>query len=151
MKNRSSSPRVVRAACLALGLSLLLASPGMAEDAAPAPDPVQLVNELAKVAADKDAAWHAKWDAYAAAKDAIAAEAESLEGQVDAEGEPVKGPAALRYEEIRKLVADSMRREELPVTGWIMAFFAASLLWGGFAVCIAIARKSGKHVDPDAD
>ena len=44
-----------------------------------------------------------------------------------------------------------LRRETLPVTGWIMGFFGASLLWGGFAVCVAIARKTGRHIDPEAD
>ena len=51
--------------------------------------------------------------------------------------------AQARYEEIRPQVADAMRRNELPVSAWIMGVFGATLMWGGLAFCIGVARKKG--------
>jgi len=50
--------------------------------------------------------------------------------------------ARLRYLAIRPAVADALRRESVPTSGWVLGIFAALLLWGGMAVCILIAVKA---------
>ena len=52
--------------------------------------------------------------------------------------------AQARYEEIQPQVADAMRRNDMPTSAWIMGIFGASLLWGGLAFCIGVARKKGR-------
>lgn len=106
--------------------------------------PLQVVEDLAEIIKDEDAKWIDKWNAYKAAKDAIDAEKAAIEDED-------QRVAAKRYSEIQEDVADGIRRDTLPVSGWLMGFFGASLLWGGFAVCIAIAIRAGKKVAPDAE
>lgn len=48
------------------------------------------------------------------------------------------------YMEIQPLVADGLRREDVPLSGWLMGLFGGALLWGGMTVCIIIAIKSGR-------
>ena len=45
---------------------------------------------------------------------------------------------------VQTRVADALRRDELSLSEILMGFFAASLLWGGFAVTVTIALRSEK-------
>jgi len=90
------------------------------------------VHRLAEVIAQKDASWDAKQAAYRAVHDALK----------DAKG-PEAEAARAAYVDIRADVANAIRREELPAFGWLMAFFGATLMWGGLAFCIGVARKKG--------
>lgn len=100
------------------------------------PTHLEIVEELASYVAREDADFDGANPLYKRAKEAIAAEAEGA-----AEDDPK--PAAARYEEIRGAVANAMRRDELPASAWIMGVFGASLMWGGLAFCIGVARKKG--------
>ena len=91
----------------------------------------KLAAHLAKGGADFDNTN----DLYKAAKKAIEEEADSKPAD--------QRPAAKRYAEIQPQVAEAMRREALPASAWIMGVFGASLLWGGLAFCIGVARKKG--------
>ncbi len=93
---------------------------------------LQKVQKLAEVVAQKDASWDARWDAYRAVRD----------GWKTAKGQDAEAAKAA-YEAIRADVANAIRREELPASGWLMAFFGATLMWGGLAFCIGVARKKG--------
>ncbi len=98
--------------------------------------PLAVVEELAAYVATDDTDFDGTNKLYKAAKAAIAAEAEAIE---DADARP----AAKRYAEIQSQVADAMRRDSLPTSAWLMGFFGATLLWGGMAFCIGVARKRG--------
>lgn len=50
--------------------------------------------------------------------------------------------AQLKYLAIRPAVADALRRESVPLSGWLLGLFGALLLWGGMTVCILIAVKA---------
>ena len=86
-----------------------------------------------------DATWDATWKAYWAVKDATAA---SLKDSADVKAQ--KQAALTAYEGIQKRVAEALRRDSLSVGAWLMGFFGASLLWGGFAFCVGVARKAAK-------
>ncbi len=131
----------LKASALIFLLLATWAAPALAEEEK---SPLEVVEDLATIAANEDAKWRDKWKAYKAAKDAIDAEKAAIEDEE-------QRVAAKRYDEIRGDVADAIRRETLPVSGWLMGFFGASLLWGGFSVCIAIAMRSGKKVKADAE
>ena len=105
--------------------------------------PLAVVEELAAHVDADGANFDNTNDLYKAAKDAIAHEAEEITDE-DAR------PAAKRYAEIQPKVADAMRRNELPGSAWLMGLFGATLLWGGLAFCIGVARKAGKE-DPLAE
>lgn len=98
--------------------------------------PLEVVEELAVYVAAEGASFEGANPLYKAAKAAIAEEAAAIADE-DAR------PAAKRYGEIRSQVADVMRRNELPTSAWLMGFFGATLLWGGMAFCIGVARKRG--------
>ena len=68
-------------------------------------------------------------DLYKAAKNALADDKD--------------GKAKARYEEIRPKVAEALRRNAMPTSAWLMGVFGATLLWGGLAFCIGVARKKG--------
>ncbi len=97
------------------------------------PTPLEAVEELAAYIEKDGADFEGANPLYKAAKDALAAEAK-------AGGD---APAQARYDEIRSRVADVMRRNEMPTSAWLMGFFGATLLWGGFAFCVGVARKRG--------
>ena len=48
------------------------------------------------------------------------------------------------YGRIQENVAAALLRESVPASGWVMGIFGALLLWGGFAICVGIAIRSGK-------
>ncbi len=50
----------------------------------------------------------------------------------------------------REQIAEALRRDNLQLGGWLMAFIAASLLWGGFAVTVTIAIRSTKQKAAEA-
>jgi len=50
--------------------------------------------------------------------------------------------AQLEYLAIRPAVADALRRESVPLSGWLLGLFGALLLWGGMTICILIAVKA---------
>jgi hypothetical protein len=114
---------------LLLAAALLLAWPAATFAAEGA---VEKVAALERAISDPNAAWRAKWEAYHAAKGAIK----------EARGED-KAAAEARYRAIQGAVAVALRRDTLPVTGWLMGFFGAVVLWGGLAFCIGVARKKG--------
>ena len=93
-----------------------------------------LLNELQALMQNPDSSWEERWDAYKQAKAAVDKEKKKNK----------ESKSAKRYEALRPAVAKALRRTELPASGWVMGFFGASLLWGGFAVCVAIAIKAGK-------
>lgn len=112
---------------LCLVALLLGASVAAAEEATH--DALQAVEELhAKIKAGDAVSWDEKYEAYKRARTAI-------EGNEEAEA---------AYEAIRPEVADGLRRDSVPLNGWLMGLFGAALLWGGMTVCILIAMRSGK-------
>lgn len=114
---------------------------GLAREAAKRlePDAARALEALETITADERAAWKDKWAAYKAAKEALS-EAEGARPEV-ADG---KGPASDYYGLIQKQVAVAVRRENLSAAGWLMGFFGALLLWGGFAFCVGVARKASR-------
>ena len=105
-----------------LGALLLTASLAQADET----KCLEAVRKLAAAVRDESTSWQDRWDAYKAAKDALKDGDEACEAA---------------YVAIRADVEKGLRRESFPVMGWIMGFFGASLLWGGFMVCVAIAMK----------
>ncbi len=140
-------------------LALLAAAPLWAEEKK---DALAIVGDL-KAVIEADKPWKERWTAYRNAKDAVdAAEVEFLRKlsadqkktlknqleQIKKDRGPEHGdygsPAGKAYEAIRKDVADSIRRDALPPSGWIMALVGIVLLWGGFAFCVGRAVRTGK-------
>ena len=88
----------------------------------------------AKIAAGSGASWDEIYSAYVAVHD----HAEKVEACAEA------------YKEIQPDVAAALRRDSVPLGGWLMGIFGALLLWGGMIFCIGIAMKSGKSgTEPD--
>ncbi len=106
----------------------------------------KLIAALEDAVRDPKSSWKSRWDAYRAAQSALGKAQKARPKAADG-----KGPTSDWYAEIRPLVADAVRREELPVSGWLMAFFGASLMWGGLAFCIGVARKKGNSGGKGAD
>lgn len=121
--------------------ALLLAAPSgpkaLAADGPP--DALSAVRALERLVDDPGSSWAARWKAYKQAKEALSA----------AEGE-AKAEATAAYEQIRARVAKALQRGYVPVSGWIMGFVAALLLWGGLALHFRIAMKSRgtRHPEP---
>ena len=92
-------------------------------------DGVTVIDAQMKIIRNPDAEWQAKWDAYQEMKKAVADGGEA---------------AQTAYSAVQKEVAEAVRRDNVPGSGWIMGFFGATLLWGGLAYCMGVARKSGK-------
>lgn len=78
---------------------------------------------------DASATWDERYEAYKDVKAALEA------------GDEVCQKA---YEAIRPDVAEGLRRDAVPASGWLMGLFGACLLWGGLSICIVIAIRSGK-------
>lgn len=108
---------------LVLAASPTLAFAGDDLDAAAA------VEKLAAHLEKGDATFENTNDLYKAAKAALAHDED--------------GAAQARYEAIQDDVAAAMRRNDLPTSAWIMGVFGATLMWGGLAFCIGVARKKG--------
>lgn len=102
--------------------------------------------------------WPQRWDAYRSLRAACAKEREALEPahvaweRMEREGEgaltPEEHEAAFQWREyiaVRTRIAAALRRDDLSPAGWLMAFFAASLLWGGLAVTVTIAVRSERR------
>ncbi len=113
-----------------------------------------LVAELNATLDDDDAKWKDHWKAYRA----FMARRDMLGEDKKANDEALAARAAAEleagmalYEPLQGRVADAVRRSTLPWSGWIMGFFGASLLWGGFAVCVAIAIKDPVKIKDDAE
>ncbi len=94
-----------------------------------------LVEKLAAHVAEDGADFESTNELYKAAKEAL-----ELEAKKHPEDQR---PGAKRYAEIQPKVAEVMLRESLPASAWIMGVFGATLLWGGLAFCIGVARKKG--------
>ena len=88
-----------------------------------------------KTAEDSEATWDERYEAYKTAKAQLEEDDYKL--------------CALAYEGIRKKVADGLRRESVPLSGWLMGLFSAGLLWGGLSVCCWIAFRSGESGTED--
>lgn len=121
--------------------SIMILSVALALTPAPAwagekQTPLEAVNALADYVARPDADFKGGNALYKTAKQAIKDEAAAIK-------DAAARPAAKRYAEIQALVADKLRRDTLPTSAWLMGFFGASLLWGGFAFCVGVARKKG--------
>ena len=118
--------------------NLLPAVPAWAGEEAP-PDPMDAYDELAALLDEPGATWDETWKAYWKLKDATAA------SQKDSDAvKAKKEAAAAAYQGIQSRVAEVLRRDSLSVGAWLMGFFGATLLWGGFAFCVGVARRSGK-------
>jgi len=87
------------------------------------------VKKLGEIVRDSDASWADQLEAYKRAKVA-------LEGGNE--------ECTAHYERIRPAVANALRRDEIRWDGILLGFFGATLMWGGFTFCLAIAWKSGK-------
>jgi hypothetical protein len=90
---------------------------------------LKAVGVLAEKTQDASTTWDERYEAYKEVKEAL-------------EGGDEKCQAA--YEAIRADVADGLRRDGVPGSGWVMGLFGACLLWGGFSICCLIAIRSGK-------
>ncbi len=88
-----------------------------------------LVGELVKVLRDPDSSWRNKWDAYMKVNKAV--------------GAKNAGAIAAYTQDVKKETAIAIRRDNVPVSGWIMGMVGSTLLWGGLAFCIGVARKAG--------
>ena len=104
---------------------LLLAGAAAAQDSAC----LKKVFELDRKTKDASASWDERYEAYKEVKAA-------LEGGDEA--------CLAAYAAIRTDVADGLRRDAVPGSGWVMGLFGACLLWGGFSVCCLIAIRSGR-------
>ena len=122
--SRSSALIVLVVYALALG------APAFADEAES--DALAKVEALKQAVADPDGTWEQRWEAYVAVRELRKTVKGPLQEQVDA-----------AYLPIQEAVADAVRRDALPVSGWLMGFFGASLMWGGLAFCIGVARKKG--------
>ena len=89
---------------------------------------VTVIDAQMKIIRNPDASWDAKWDAYNAMKEVK----DSSEA------------AQTTYAAYQKEIAEAIRRDNVPASGWVMGLFGAALLWGGLAYCMGVARKSGK-------
>lgn len=114
-----------RTSCGILLAGLLLAGAAAAQDKAC----LQKIIALEMKSRDASATWDERYEAYKDAKAALET------------GDEVCQKA---YEAIRTDVADGLRRDAVPASGWLMGLFGACLLWGGFTVCCVIAIRSGK-------
>jgi hypothetical protein len=110
---------------LLLALLLLLAGVAAAEDTTQIC--LKAIEEL-QSAIETGTDWDTRYAAYKRAK-------ELKEGDEACEA---------AYQAIQPLVADGLRREDVPLSGWLMGLFGGALLWGGMTVCIIIAIRSGK-------
>ncbi len=149
-------------AAVAALLLFLGTTEARAEDA-PLPNPLAVVEALdARLQATPDS-WQDRWDAYQAVKDDLTAEREALTPareawrKREAEGADALTPAertlAGTWDEfipVQTRIATSLRRSNLSLGAWLMGFFAASLLWGGFAVTVTIAMRSEKQKQKEA-
>ncbi|MDJ0521556.1 MAG: hypothetical protein QNJ90_05715 [Planctomycetota bacterium] len=126
----------MRTSTLAFAFVILLAGSAYAADEGAKKSPLEVVEELATYVARDDADFEGGNALYKAAKDAIKAEAEAIEDEE-------KRVAAKRYADIQTQVASKLRRDTVPVSGWLMGLFGATLLWGGLLFCIGVARKKG--------
>ena len=141
----------------AIAALLFLATPARAEEPQPA-DPFPVLRALdARLQAAPDS-WQDRWDAYQAVKEDLATERETLGPNQDAwRKRKVEGADALSdadrtlagawdaFIPVQTRVATALRRSTLSLGAWLMGFFAASLLWGGFAVTVTIAMRSEKQ------
>jgi hypothetical protein len=90
---------------------------------------LKAVGALAQKTLDRSASWNERYEAYKDAKTAL---------------ETGDEKCLAAYEAIRTDVADGLRREAVPASGWLLGLFGACLLWGGFAVCCVVAARSGR-------
>ena len=132
-----------RSLLLTIGLVVVLAAPASADEKASARQAAEKAKEALQASlADESASRADRYEAYQDFKAELG----------DLEKEDKKAVEAAYAESgLQKNTADALRRSTLPAMGWLMGFFGASLLWGGFMVCVAIAMRSGKKVDPDAE
>ena len=124
--------------CLVAAL-VLCAPAAWAGEMSPVKDGQRHLDELKAKIKDPGASFDDRWTAYERVRAAIKKEKEA--------GKELKNPStaiADGYAEIQGDVATALRRENLPASAWIMGFFGASLLWGGFAFCLGVARRQGK-------
>ena len=134
---------------------LLLAAPAYAEEPA---DAFPVLSALDKQLEALPDSWDDRWAAYQDAKDDLAAEREALGPARDAWRKREKGgDEPLTSDEqvlaaqwdamipVQTRVATALRRDQLSLGAILMGFFAATLLWGGFAVTTTIAMRSEKE------
>ncbi|MFQ5843627.1 MAG: hypothetical protein ACE5JG_01430 [Planctomycetota bacterium] len=99
-------------------------------------DCLATVQKLKRTIADEKSTWKERRAAHEEAK-------EALKG----------GDQACRilYDRIKSSVELALRRDTPSWDAWLMGFFGATLLWGGFMVCVGIARKTGKKWGAEED
>jgi hypothetical protein len=86
----------------------------------------------------------ASWDERYAAHKEVRAALDALEKKTDPENVARYEACQAAYEPIRADVADALRRDAVPFSGWLLGLFGACLMWGGFAFCCVIAFRSGE-------
>lgn len=116
--------------------ALLLAGTAVGEENAC----LKAVGVLAQKTQDASASWDERYEAYKETKTVL----ETLGKKKTAPDKARYQKCQAAYEAIRADVADSLRRDGVPGSGWVMGLFGACLLWGGLAFCCLIAVRSGK-------
>jgi hypothetical protein len=145
-----------------------LALPVLADEPEPDPGPamepapagatlLQAHRDLAAVVTAEGVKWKDAWKAYQDAKPKLEESRKALEPAKAAWKKREAGKEGLTDEEkkaatnwdafvpVQTSIAEALRRDNLQLGGWIMAFVAASLLWGGFAVTVTIAMRAEKE------
>lgn len=125
---------------LPLLLGAFLVTPAHAAEEAP-DTAVLAVGRLASVLDEPGASWEDVYLRYTEAKDAIGEE----------EDEATRTQAEADYSAIRERVAEALRRDRVPASGWFLGIFGALLLWGGFGYCLRIAMRSTPQHELDRD
>jgi len=90
---------------------------------------LETVRALGQKTEDASVSWDERYEAYKEAKAALENGDETCQAA---------------YEAIRADVADGLRRDGVPASGWLMGLFGTCLMWGGFTVCCVIAARSGE-------
>jgi len=104
---------------------LLLAGVAAGEDSSC----LKKVFALREKTKDASASWDQRYAAYKDVKVALETGDETCQAA---------------YEAIRTDVADGLRRDAVPLSGWLLGLFGACLMWGGFTLCCVIASRSGR-------
>ena len=106
-----------------------------------------LGTERKSLAPSQDLWWLRKaWNKREAGKEELTSWEKRRAEQWDALSETERAPVVLweAFIPVQTRVAAALRRDQLSLLEILMGFFAATLLWGGFAVTVTIAMRSEK-------
>jgi len=116
---------------------LLLTGVAAAEDEKSCLDMVQALGQKTE---DASASWDERYEAHKEVRAAL----DALEKKLEPEDVARYEACQAAYEPIRADVADALRRDAVPFSGWLLGLFGACLMWGGFSFCCVIASRSDK-------